>query len=79
MSRCEFLTSRVQTTAGGLAAFSGITSLTCPERVFGASGRVRGGGVRRARPGHEQCRPTGRTRGGWYPRTVGKGLRTCYK
>jgi predicted dehydrogenase len=40
ISRREFLTSGVQTTAG-VAALSGITFLTRPERVFGANDRVR--------------------------------------
>jgi len=40
ISRREFLRSGVQTTAG-VAAFSGITFLTHPERVFGANDRVR--------------------------------------
>jgi predicted dehydrogenase len=40
VSRREFLKSSVKTTAG-VAAFSGITFLTHPERVFGANDRVR--------------------------------------
>ncbi len=49
VSRREFLKTGAKAGAAGLTAFSGITFITNPERVFGANDRVLLGGSKSSR------------------------------